>query len=70
MIRASAHMRFNSIQAGVFCYYIGGGGGGGGGIVPPFFLNFFSNYHQTWHDSSLKQNLSRAVKVKSTMTSQ
>ena len=48
---------FNSIQAEVFCYYI---------ARSPYLL---SNYHQTWHDSSLSQNLSKAVKVKQIMTS-
>ena len=34
--------------------------------VSPFLL---SNYHQAWHASKMAQNLSRAVKVKSKMTS-
>ena len=47
-----------------------GGGGGGGHIVPcPFLLYLLFNYHQTWHDSSLRQNLSKTVKVKSILTS-
>ena len=52
-------MGLNTVQAGVFCYYIG----------PPFLLYLSSNYHQTWHYSSLRQNLSKAVKFKSIMTS-
>ena len=36
---------------------------------PPFLLYLLSNYHKTWHDSTMAQNLSRAVKVKSIMTS-
>ena len=35
----------------------------------PFLLYLLSNYYQTWHDSTLEQNLSKAVKVKSIMTS-
>ena len=44
--------------------------GTGKSIVPPplFLLYLLSNYHQTWHDSTMAQNLSRAVKVKSIMT--
>ena len=34
---------------------------------PSFLLNLLSNYHQSWHDSSLRQNLSKAEKVKSIM---
>ena len=34
-----------------------------------FLLYLLSNYHQTWHDSTMAQNLSAAVKVKSKMTS-
>ena len=39
-------------------------------MCPPLFLLYLlSSYHQTWHDSSLRQNLSKAEKVKSIMTS-
>ena len=48
----------NHIRAGVFCYHIGWGHTS----VSPFFVV------QTWHDSSLRQNLSKAVNVKSIMT--
>ena len=41
-----AHV-FNPIQAGVFCYYVGWEGA-------PFLHYLLSNYHQTWHDSSLR----------------
>ena len=35
----------------------------------PFLLYLLSNYHQTWCNSTMAQNLSRAVKVKSIITS-
>ena len=37
--------------------------------LPLFLLYLLSNYHQTWYNSTMAQNLSRAVKVKSIMTS-
>ena len=51
------HGCINPIQAGVFWNHI------------QFLLHLLSNYHQTWHDSTMAQNLSRAVKVKSIMMS-
>ena len=57
----------NPIQAGVFWNHIGWGDTLR--PPPPFLLYLLSNYHQTWHDSTMAQNLSRAVKVKSIMTS-
>ena len=48
----------NPIQAGVFWNHIGWGQ-----IVPPLFLFcLWSNYNQTWHDGTLGQNLSKAIK--------
>ena len=41
-VQLIAALDFNPIQAGVFY------------SAPPFFLYLFSNYHQIWHDSSLK----------------
>ena len=38
-------------------------------MAPPFLLYLLFNYHQTWHDNSLRQNLSKTVKVKFIMTS-
>ena len=43
-----------------FCYYIGWGA--------PFLLYLFLNYYQTWHDSTMAQNLSKAAEVKSIIT--
>ena len=40
-----------------------------GYFVIPFLLYLLSNYHQTWHASTMAQNLSKAVTVKSIMTS-
>ena len=51
----------NPIQAGVFWNHIG--------WPPPFLLYLLSNYHQTWHASTMPQNLSKTVKVKPIMTS-
>ena len=51
----------------VFCYHIGWGT-----MCPPphpFLLYLLSNYHQTCHDSSLRQNLLKSVKVKFIVTS-
>ena len=32
--------------------------------MPPLFLLYlWSNYNQTWHDGTLEQNLSKAVKI-------
>ena len=46
------------IQAGVFWNHIGWGH-----CVPPLFLLcLWSNYSHTWHDGTLGQNLSKAVK--------
>ena len=58
---------FNPIQAGVFWNHIGWGGGGGGIVPPLFLLCLCSNYSKTWHDGTLGQNLSKAIK--SLMTS-
>ena len=30
---------------------------------PPFLLYLWFNQHQTWHDGSLGQNLSKAIKI-------
>ena len=41
----------------------------GGTLCPPpwcahlFLLYFWSNYNQTWHDGTLEQNLSKAIKI-------
>ena len=44
----------NPIQAGVFWNHI---------LCPPLFLFYlWSNYNQTWHDGTLGQNLSKAIK--------
>ena len=43
----------NPIQAGVFWNHIG----------PLFLLYLWSNYNQTWHDGTLGQNLSKAIKI-------
>ena len=52
---------FNPIKAGVFWNHIGGGGGT---LCPPLFLLcLWSNYNQTWHDGTLGQNLSKAIKI-------
>ena len=49
----------NPIQAGVFWNHIGWGGT----LCPPLFLLcLWSNYNQTWHDSTRGQNLSKAIK--------
>ena len=62
------HQWFNPIQAvGYFVimllllYWLGD--------TFPFLLYLLSNYYQTWHDGTLAQNLSKAVKVISIMTS-
>ena len=40
------------------------------GTLPPLFLLYmFSNYDQTWYDSTVAQGLSKAVKVKFIITS-
>ena len=45
----------NPIQAGVFWNHID--------CAPPLFLLYlWSNYNQTWHDDTLGQNLSKAIK--------
>ena len=37
---------------------------------PPLFLHYlWSNYNQTWHDSTLGQNLSKAIKILLTSSS-
>ena len=52
---------FNPIQAGVFWNHIGWGGGT---LCPPLFLLcLWSNYNETWHDSTLGQNLSKTIKI-------
>ena len=49
----------NPIQAGVFSNHIDWGGD----IVSPSVSHFLRfNYNQTWHDGTLGQNLSKAVK--------
>ena len=47
----------NPIQAGVFWNHIGFGGT----LCPPSVSPLFMN--QTWHDGTLGQNLSKAVKI-------
>ena len=59
-------MSLTLIQAGVFCYYIDWGEHI---VPPPFLLYLLSNYHETWHDSFLRQSLSKAVKVRCIMMS-
>ena len=54
---------FNPIQAGVFWNHRGWGGGGGTLSPPLFLLYLWSNYNQTWHDGTLGQNLSKAIKI-------
>ena len=44
----------NPIQAGVFWNHIG---------WVLFLLYLWSNYNQTWHDGTLGQNLSKAIKI-------
>ena len=57
----------NPIQAGVFWNHIGWGGGT---LCPPLFLLYLSsNYHQTWHASTMALNLSKTVIVKSIVMS-
>ena len=56
----------NPIQAGVFWNHIGWGGTL---CPPPFLLYLLSNYHQTWHASTMAQNLSKTVIVKCIVTS-
>ena len=53
--------RVNPIQAGVFWNHIGWGGT----LCPPpmFLFYLWSNYNQTWHDGSLGQNVSKALKI-------
>ena len=52
-------MSFEPIQAGVFWNNIPEGH-----IAPPlFFLYLLSNYNQTWHDSTLGQNLSKTITI-------
>ena len=57
--------KFNPIQAGVVCYYIAWGHNVHPSISPLFVVQLLPN----WQNSSLGQNLSKAVKVKSIMTS-
>ena len=42
---------------------------GGTLCPPPFLLYLLPNYHQTWHASTMAQDLSKAVIVKSIVTS-
>ena len=44
------NIEFNHIQAGAFRYYIGWEGHN---VPPPFLFYLLSNYHQTWHGSTL-----------------
>ena len=57
---------FNPIQAEVFCYYIVWG------IVlpppPPVSPLRVVQLSPNWHDSSLRQNLSKAVKFRNDVT--
>ena len=55
----------NFIQARVFCCHVGWGAH----CAPPFLFYLLFNCHQIWHDSTMAQNLSKAVKVKCIMTS-
>ena len=32
-------------------------------LLPLFLLYLWSNYNQTWHDGTLGQNLSKAIKI-------
>ena len=54
----------NSIQAGVFWNHIGWGGGGAHCVQCHILFLFYlwSNYSQTCHDGTLRQNRSKVVK--------
>ena len=49
-------LMLNPIQAGVWNHT-----GSGGGAL--FLLYLWPNYNQTWHDSTLGQNLSKTIKM-------
>ena len=65
--RFSKEFVINPIQAGVSWNHIGWWGGTL--CPPPFLLYFLSNHRQTWHGSTIAQNLSKTVIVNSTVTS-